>query len=151
LEQVLGSASVGNRTGVYLVEDDYLHAQPPLALLDDALARADYATLYDHPDKYLATHFAGGHARVLQGARRHWRTTDSTTMTFGARAATLRADAAAIRPFVAGTHPHDFQLFRELVGARGRVLVSALPGAATHGESAWLSPFVDWSAVAAAA
>jgi len=34
--------------------------------------------------------------------------------------------------------------FGDLIHKRNRKLVSCIPGVSTHGETNWLSPFVDW-------
>jgi hypothetical protein len=67
-----------------------------------------------------------------------WKTTNSTTMTFAARAKTLKHDWPFIQPYVSERHPHDFPMWLEL-RRRGRLLVSPMPSYATHCETAWLA------------
>ena len=43
-------------------------------------------------------------------------------------------------------HPNDFQMFLELRD-KGELLITSIPGYATHGETAWLSPLTDWSKI----
>ena len=76
---------------VYLLEDDYVHRPGWLAVLREAFDAdlADYATLYDHPDKYTAL-YAGLQAQLVPTPSAHWRTTPSTTNTYACRARTLR-------------------------------------------------------------
>ncbi|HYD64581.1 tetratricopeptide repeat protein [Azospirillum sp.] len=141
---------------VYLLEDDYLHLEQPRGYLLEGLARADYVTLYDHADKYLSlqdsrlphvVRCGGELTRVIRTPSSHWKFTASTTMTFAARAGTLRADRAVWDRWTAEGMPQDYCAFFELQ-EKGRFLISVLPGRATHVEPEWLSPGVDWAALA---
>ena len=67
-------------------------------------------------------------------------------MTFAAKAGTLRRVEKILREYTSGTHPNDFQMFLKLREAN-ELLVTPLPGYATHGETAWLSPLTDWSKI----
>lgn len=143
---------------VYFVEDDFLHRAGARAALVEGLARADYVTLYDHPDKYVTGHppsnpggnpiaDSGGEiGRVIRTPSSHWKTTNSATMTFAATRAVLAADRAVWEMFTGGVIPYDFQAFVTLTAGR-RSLIAPIPGFATHGETAWLAPGVDWNAV----
>lgn len=149
----------------YLCEDDYLHLPQALEALDNLafeLEFGTYLTLYDHPDRYrrdddLRTF--GRSVELLGG--RHWRTVESTAMTFGATMATVRADrflldlAARFTPY-----PHDRAMWRTLqgLGVRRPVgwavrprrrLLSAVPGLATHMEPDGLAAGTVWDDVAA--
>lgn len=158
LDAVLALALPAARdaTAVYMVEDDYLHVRGALVPLLDALALAPYVTGYDHPDKYVAAAgggnplVAGGgeFCVVMRGADRHWRVTNSTTMTFATTLAALAADEPVLRMFTAtAAAPDDFHMWLALAATRGRTLVCALPALATHGETAFLAPYVDWDRV----
>lgn len=82
---------------VYMVEDDYLHSDTHIIpRLVEGLDTADWVTLYDHPDKYLDN---GPNPYVNQGSEptrvylsesNHWKETNSTTMTFATKAATIK-------------------------------------------------------------
>jgi hypothetical protein len=144
---------------VYLCEDDYLHLPDAAKYLAEGLSIADYATLYDCPDKYI-NHRDGGPNPLIEHdgeqtiVRRttstHWKYTNSTTATFVATGKTLRADRAVWEHFSAnGICPLDFQAFRHLATyAPGRRVASCLPGRSTHTESPLITPYVDWDAVA---
>jgi hypothetical protein len=144
---------------VYFVEDDYLHRPGAGRVLREGLEIADYVTLYDHPDKYLAPERGGNPAvreggestRVLHTASSHWKLTNSTTMTFATRVSTLRADKRVWWWFSRGVHPWDYHAFRHLtrrkLAGRRRRLVSPIPGYSTHAEIAWLAPLIDWTSV----
>lgn len=139
---------------VYFVEDDYWHLKGSRKAIHEALDRADYVSLYDHIDKYIpASH--GGNPLVNEAGcstfptyliltdSRHWRTVDSTTMTFAARVSTLQNDKAIWFKYIQGTHPFDMQLFHELMH-RGRSLVTPVPSLSTHVEPQWAAPLIDW-------
>jgi len=51
LQTIVGS-SVPSWAFVYMVEDDYVHVPHALGVIFDGLSVADFATGYDHPDKY---------------------------------------------------------------------------------------------------
>lgn len=63
VERVLGDARIDPDALVYMLEDDYLHARRDvLEALAEGLTIGDYATGYDHPDKYGANaYFVDGH------------------------------------------------------------------------------------------
>ncbi len=62
---------------IYFVEDDYLHKPGAMDILREGFKRAEYVSLYDHPDKY------DGNAKILFHTKSsHWQFVQSTTMTF---------------------------------------------------------------------
>jgi hypothetical protein len=69
--------------------------------------------------------------------------TNSTTMTFAAKVKTLKEDEEILRKYTSGSYPRDFEMFLELRD-KSRSLITPIPGYATHGETAWLSPLTDW-------
>jgi hypothetical protein len=138
---------------VYFVENDYLHKQQSPKILNEGLdLGASFVSLYDHPDKYLDPSKGGNpyceggaeDTRVYLTDSCHWKITNSTTMTFASTVATLKRTEPILRKWTVGNHPHDFQMFLEL-RVQNELLVTPLPGYATHGETAWLSPLTDWS------
>ena len=136
-------------TAVYFLENDYLHK--PMSdqiLLEGLELGADYVSLYDHPDKYIdgANPFVEGGGeitRVMLSKSCHWKFTNSTTMTFASTVSTLIEDEELLRSYTKGSYPRDFDMFIEL-RSRNRSLVTPIPGYATHGETAWLSPLTKW-------
>jgi len=146
-------------TLVYNVEDDYLHKRGALKLLGEGVGLFPYVTLYDHPDKYIDKGHTqnecvgnpfiegGGEAtKVLLSGTSHWKVTNSSTMTFAARVRTLREDMSYIRHYTSETFPSDFLMFLSLAAECKHAVVSPLPGASTHGETATLCPLTDWAA-----
>ena len=145
----------------YFLEDDYIHAEGALAALLEGLELADYVTLYDHPDKYyhginpLVSKSGGEESLVLLSESTHWKTTNSTTMTFAANLEVLKKDYLYFKMFTKGLSfgryiyprwfvdnglPRDYRLWRSLSFFRRRRLISCIPGLATHGETDQLTP-----------
>ncbi len=146
---------------IYFLEDDYLHLPDSFKVLLEGIEIADYVTLYDHKDKYVdginpMVKHGGEKSRVLLTHSTHWKTTNSTTMTFAAKLKTLKEDFAIWDKYTKKKHPNDFYIFRELIGfgnlwnkcfGKNRTLISPLPSRATHAETAWLAPLVDWTQI----
>ena len=40
-------------------------------------------------------------------------------------------------------YPQDFQIFVDL-REQNELVITPIPGYSTHGESDWLSPFINW-------
>ena len=140
---------------VYFIENDYLHKHDSIKILQDGFSLgASFVALYDHPDKYLDPSKGGNpycegggeETRVYLTNTCHWKITNSTTMTFAAKVSTLKRVELILRKWTSEKHPNDFQMFLEL-REKGELLITPLPGYATHGETAWLSPLIDWSKV----
>jgi hypothetical protein len=138
---------------VYFVENDYLHKQKsPNILKQGFKLGASFVSLYDHPDKYLDPNDGGNpycdggaeDTRVYLTDSCHWKITNSTTMTFASKVSTLKRVEPILRKWTNKTHPYDFQMFLELK-EQNELLITPIPGYATHGETAWLSPLTDWS------
>jgi len=140
---------------VYFIENDYLHKPESQKILEEGFSLgASFVALYDHPDKYLDPSQGGNpyceggaeETRVYLTNSCHWKITNSTTMTFASKVSTLKRIESILRKHTLGTHPNDFQMFLEL-RQQGELLITPLPGYATHGEVAWLSPLTDWSTI----
>ena len=140
---------------VYFIENDYLHKTESQKILNEGFSLgASFVALYDHPDKYLDPILGGNpycegggeDTRVYLTESCHWKITNSTTMKFAAKVSTLKRVEPILRKYTAGTHPDDFKMFLEL-RSQGELLVTPLPGYATHGETYWLAPLTDWSCI----
>ena len=138
---------------VYFVENDYLHKPNALnILLEGFELGASFVSVYDHPDKYLDPSRGGNpyceggaeDTRVYLTTSCHWKITNSTTMTFASKVSTLRRIESTLRKHTTGSYPEDFKMFLEL-REQNELLITAIPGYATHGETAWLSPLINWS------
>lgn len=141
---------------VYFVENDYLHKQQSPKILQEGLSLgASFVALYDHPDKYLDPSKGGNpyceggaeDTRVYLTDSCHWKITNSTTMTFASTVETLKRTEPTLRKYTnQGHYPDDFKMFLEL-REQNDLLITPIPGYATHGETAWLSPLTDWSTI----
>ena len=140
---------------VYFLENDYLHKPDSRVILEEGFELgASFVSLYDHPDKYLSPNEGGNpyceggaeETRVYKTDSVHWKITNSTTMTFAAQISSLRENEQVLRNHTSGSHPNDFQMFLEL-RSLNKLLITPIPGYATHGETAWLSPLTDWSKI----
>ena len=137
---------------IYFIENDYLHKPGSQKIIQEAFELgASFVSLYDHPDKYMAPSKGGNpyceggaeDTRVYLTDSCHWKITNSTTMTFAAKVSTLKRTEETLRKWTSESHPNDFQMFLDL-RAQKELLITPLPGYATHGETAWLSPFCKW-------
>lgn len=138
---------------IYFVENDYLHIGGSHYVLNNAFELgADFVTLYDHPDKYIPA-VKGGNpyidtdggevTKVYLGTNCHYKITNSTTMTFAAKLKTLKKCKDIILKWSNAIYPDDFKMFLEL-RENNYSLLSPIPSFATHGETAWLAPLVNW-------
>ena len=156
------AASFDQQECVLLQEDDYLYksAKWPFEIetsysqmFGEALKFADYASMYDHPDKYISPSHGGNKFVSSDGVEQtgifctehsHWKYTNSTTCTFASKAGTISRDLKIWMHFCSGDHPHDFQAFTALA-LKGRTLATSIPGRATHTELDHISPFFEKS------
>jgi hypothetical protein len=138
---------------VYFCENDYLHKPDSQKIIEEGLNEigADFVSLYDHPDKYIDganpyVQGGGEMTRVMLSTSSHWKVTNSTTMTFAAKVKTLRKVENVLREYTQGSYPRDFDMFISLYNS-AHYLVTPIPGYSTHGETAWLTPLIDWSKI----
>lgn len=148
LDYVL-SQKMDPETIVYFLEDDYLHKPGWLHILREgfSIPSIDYVTLYDHKDKYEMAEYQNLHSRIFHTESCHWRTTPSTTNTYAMRFQTLKRDALIHRAYsenVAITRDHAKFI---ALADRGSILISSIPGYATHAEPAFASPCADWQSI----
>lgn len=155
-----------NNHVVVIAEDDYLWLAPSLIGLYHALTELPihYATPYDHPVRYqpdypLGADYPHWHNTIYVTSERHWRTQESTCMTFATTAGKLKEDLVYFEKYKDNGkgRPEDRELFREMQGlgdyrynnpARPRILVGPMPSLATHAHLPWLAPLIDWEGAA---
>ncbi len=133
-------------TILYFLEDDYIHKKGWIEVLVEAfsLPQVDYVTLYDHRDKYFLPQYEQLQSKIFHTTSCHWRTTPSTTNTYAMKFKTFLRDFSVHQEFSKGrkiTADHDkFCRLRE----QGAILISSIPGWATHAEPRYASPCADW-------
>jgi hypothetical protein len=138
---------------VYFAEDDYIYKIGANKIIEEGLQVGEYSSGYDHLDKYIS-HNKGGpnpfiqnggeNTRVMITQNIHWKITNSCCMTFASKVKTLKEDYDVFAKYCKNKDPQDFQIFCELK-KRNHNVVSCIPGVSTHGETKWLSPFVNWT------
>ncbi|WP_345953771.1 DUF5672 family protein [Mucilaginibacter sp. PAMB04168] len=124
-----------------------------------------YLNSEEGPNPHIAQ--GGELSRVLLTKSTHWKHTNSTTMSFGVKVKTLREDKEIWWRFTHNHIPDDFHAFqvlthrvvpekktlskkiKGLIAApefknERRVLISPIPGFATHAELDLLSPITHW-------
>lgn len=131
---------------IYFVEDDYVHRPGWPGVMHEAFEGgfADMISLYDHPDRYKA----GAPPCVLGHTKScHWRSAESTTNTFALRYQTLLHDMQVYEEFAdpaACKVCVDHERFLRLING-GRRLSTSIPAFASHCETDYMAPVVDWS------
>jgi len=143
-----------DNTFIYFVEDDYLHIHNSKQVLLEGLQRADYVSLYDHPDKYMNpspnpfVKNGGEYTRVITTNSTHWKNTNSTCMTFATSVKILKQDIDIFLKYTRNLKiPSSFDVFTYILPSRNRQLITPIPSYATHGETKYLALFRDWGGV----
>jgi len=129
---------------VYILENDYMHVPGWISKvfeLYDSGIKFDYLSLYDHRDKYFLPMYTGLRSQLFHSQTHHWRTAPSTCGSFLAEVSTFRADYDVFLREL-----KDYFLFKALIEERNRVLLTPVPGLATHCMDGYLSPTIDWTA-----
>lgn len=139
---------------VYFLEDDYVHAPGAMNYLIEAAEKnyTDYYTLYDHPDKYemeenLINPFSiggGEYTRVFWSGSRHWKETNSTTMTLAAFADIIKRDQKTFWRWTSGKFPFDYSIFNDLRMCKGAILSCPIPSLSTHGDNHFAALGSEW-------
>ena len=146
---------------VYFVENDYLHSPNAYVILNEGFDRGfKYITLYDHPDKYKQPDRGGNplceeggeFTKVFMSHNRHWKITNSTTMTFATNIKQLKNDEEILRKWtvheVASKQAYwDMSMWLDLAKTNNSTIACCIPGVATHGDTLYLGKFIDWKKV----
>lgn len=137
---------------IYILEDDYIHLPNALNIIEEGINISDYASGYDHPDKYINNSEGGPNpfisgggesTRVVVTKSIHWKYTNSCCLTFATKVKTIKEDYTIFNNFT----PADFQIFSNLRFNKQRTISSCIPSVSTHGETEWLAKFIDWDSV----
>ncbi len=154
----------GSEDWVYFVEDDYLHKEEAITKLVNCIEdipKADYITLFDHPVRYAKDYHFGLDVphrvnTIFISRDHHWRSQESTCMTFAAKVAILKEDEDIFYQYIKKVNvPEDRELFKRLQGLMGyedgspfRLLIGPMPSLITHCHIPWMAPLVNWEEVA---
>lgn len=131
---------------VYFLENDYLHQYgwvTKIFELFESGFQADYVSLYDHRDKYHYPMYQDLTAKIVYSQSHHWRTSPSSCASFMLMQKTLDQDYEILSSGLT-----DYYFFSKLIGEKGRILLTPLPGLATHSMQGYLSPTIDWHQIA---
>ena len=129
---------------VYFLENDYLHQHGWVGKLLELYATrpVDIVSLYDHRDKYDFAMYDALVSRIVYSPTHHWRSVPSTCGSF------VITRGEMLRDYDLWTsNMVDYHLFPALID-RGRILLTPLPGLATHAMAGYLSPAIDWDRLA---
>jgi len=154
------SQTLSDNTIVYFVEDDYLHKDNSDIIINDGLNNigSNFISLYDHPDKYLNPSEGGNPycsgrsevSRVYLGEYSHYKLTNSTTLTFGAKVSSIKQFLPTLNKWTSEKHeshyPYDYYMFSELI-TNGATIITPIPSYSTHIETRWLAPLTKWQDV----
>jgi len=128
---------------IYIVEDDYIHLPGWPHIMVDFYQRNPgyhYISLYDHADKYTAR-YNDLVTKIFVSNMSHWRTVPSTCGTFAVPVAGFNEDYD-----IHVGHLGDHNKWMKLA-EKNRVILSCVPGRATHCMEGYLSPFMDWQSI----
>lgn len=127
---------------VYFAEDDYLYRPMAVAKMLSFIPYADFITLYDHPDRYTRgdDRYRKDHIEMCDGW--HWRTIESTTMTFGTERRMIKAVSDVIRKHAC----EGRNMWYPILDRGYRLLWGPIPSLATHVQNGVLAPCIDWEA-----
>lgn len=143
---LLHKSTIPDTDIIYFLENDYLHQHGWVSKtleLFDSQHQVDIVSLYDHRDKYEFEMYSDLRSRICITATHHWRTVPSTCGTF------LITKGEMMRDYDIWTsNLTDYILFPKLQEERGRVLLTPIPGLATHCMAGYLSPIIDWQTLA---
>ncbi len=130
---------------IYFVEDDYLHTKDAARVILEGTLRFEMLSLYDHLDRYTRNDDrTSRQERVALTSSCHWRTAESTCHTW----AISRPIWDEIKHIARKHGPNDRSFFYELI-ERDLRLWTPIPARSTHCMKGYMSPMVDWDAVAA--
>ena len=137
----LGLALESQEDTIYFAEDDYLYRREAVQEMYRFAGINAFWTPYDHPDRYGREDDRDVPSLQIRAVGDcHWRTTESTCMTFGGPKSLFLKMSGTL-------HAHGCtgrQMWYPIID-EGCELWSPIPALATHMEIDYLSPCVDWT------
>ena len=138
---------------IYVLENDYLHLKNWNPIVRDLYSFSDgmhYTGLFDHNDKYLCQNDVEGEwgmyknlfSKVYATNTRHWRTVPSTCGSFIMTKKLFDQDFEIL-----SSKEADNTRFGILSKTKNRIVLTPIPGLATHVQNPWMSPCVNWEKI----
>lgn len=129
---------------VYFLEDDYLHTENAIKILEEGLPKFQLISGYDHPDRYTRTDdIPYKQEEISVTSSTHWRTAEATTCTWMATKDILGKIVDLAIKF--GLEDRNF--FRYIYKTMNIRLWQSLPGVSTHVTTLYQSPLIDWKKI----
>jgi len=155
------ASEAADQDEILFVEDDYLWLPEAITEMIGAMRNIkgiDYLTPYDHPVRYNDSFYDGvdlphWEIKIFQCGNRHYRSQESTCMTYMTSGKVLKEDLALHLEYSPEDKkfPNDRELFRRLQQLGGyndlkhkRLLIGPMPSLATHLHMPYLAPIIDW-------
>ncbi len=131
-----------SKDNFFFIEDDYFFLPSSGKIIEKALTDPDmingFLTPYDHPGYYSEeTHNYKKEVKLLGG--HHFQSVISTTLTFGGKYKSLVNEAQTMKKYGWTDHPMWCDITQRVP------LYAPIPTLATHMETPYLAPGVNWS------
>lgn len=124
----------------YIVEDDYLHTDSAIQVLNTNLRDwQGFAVSYDYPDRYFLDPVQ---SLIYLGIDRHWRTINSSTMTVLAKGSTWLRIIEPLKQIAPTSNDQVFKAVYQQIPC-----ISPLPGVASHMTDKHLTPLINWDKI----
>lgn len=138
---------------IYVLENDYLHLKNWFLFVDDLYSLTDgmhYTGLFDHNDKYICQKNVEGEfgmykslvSKIYATNTRHWRTVPSTCGSFIMTKKLFDQDYDIL-----SSREADNTRFGILTKTKNRIVITPIPGLATHVQKPWMSPCINWEKI----
>jgi len=128
---------------IYFLEDDYLHSNESIKIINEGLDKFGLVTVYDHPDRYIRDDdITKGKEEISTTTSCHWRTHEATTGTFALTKNMWSGVSEPAKRNLKGTLDRNF--FREIYLNLNIRLWGSIYGRSTHMNKYQLGYFVDW-------
>ncbi len=123
-------------TDILFQECDYLYRPNTGKFIINAINKFDFVSPYDHPDKYP------GEAKISLDDGIHWKTTTSTTQTYGLSRNAFKFNLQTIKKY----GYIDQAMWEDLLKGK-QELWTPIPSIATHMVRDYMAPNVDWKKI----
>lgn len=138
---------------IYILENDYLHLKNWTVFVRDLYSLSNgehYVGLFDHNDKYLCQNNVDGEwgmyknliSKIYATHSRHWRTVPSTCGSFIMTKKLFDEDYDTL-----SLKEADNTRFGILSKTKNRIVLTPIPGLATHVQNPWMSPCINWEQI----